>query len=732
MNSLTELTRRAEGAVSRPTTIRLAIGLGTVALVAVLVLGFRLAFASRIYPGVQIRGISIGGQTPQTARATLLEGLAPADRIPLVVTSATSQWNLPRSKLGGADEVDRLVEIAYGFGRRGSTTEQITTSLVALVSPRDLAPVRDLSYVDWPALLEPVRMQIDRPDEDATLTITSDHRVEIGPDADGVQLDIEATQELISASVIAESTAPVKLPVRVVTPTTRANDLKPLQRVIQKSLSGPIILTYDGTSYEFSIDQIQSVLMLPDLDEGAPPGVEIEPQAVARFVDGVAAAIDRPPRDAVIALEGEHVVIHPGQTARRVNRPATIVRMNSAFFADPRSVSVVVDESPPAVVQSDLTAVAERANGIIGKGIAITGPDQKSWSLSPADLRRMLILPVGLPTSSDEWPSLDQPKLTAFVSRVAADVDLPPSNARFGRAGNGQITVIRPAVPGRRVTQTAAIDAIARASESTDRTISLPIESIEPRVTDSETTALQSVSFIAENTTSYVGSIPPRRHNVELATSLLNGVVVPPGEIFSFNQELGPTTLKRGFQVGYGIQTQGDSVKTVPSVAGGICQVATTLFQPVFWGGYTIEERYSHLYWIAHYLSRGLVGLDTTVDEEGGLDFRFKNDTKSDLLVQASTDGSNVHFSLFGVAPTWQVQVDEPVKTRIVKTDPTPVLQPDPTIPKGQRITTEAAQDGFNVLVRRTVTDVDGSSRKLDLRSSYLPSHNVILVGTKT
>jgi len=60
------------------------------------------------------------------------------------------------------------------------------------------------------------------------------------------------------------------------------------------------------------------------------------------------------------------------------------------------------------------------------------------------------------------------------------------------------------------------------------------------------------------------------------------------------------------------------------------------------------------------------------------------------------------------------------------------VIQQDPTMPKGQRITTEAAQDGFNVLVRRIVTSADGTFRTLDLRSSYQPSHNVILVGTKT
>jgi vancomycin resistance protein YoaR len=732
MSSLTDLARRAERVTFRPPPIRLTIVPVVIVVLVLFLFGYRLAYASRIYPGIQIRGVAIGGQSPEAARASLLAALEPADRTPVTVTFLSSRWALPRARLGGTSDIDRLVDLAFSFGRQGSSLEQVTTSVVPLLSPRDLAPFRDLHLVDWPSLLGPIRSEVDRPAVDATIRITSAHRVEIRPDVDGVQLDLDAAKRLISASVIAESTDPVRLPVEAVSPTTRANDLKPLQRQIQKVLSAPISLTFDGTIYEYSIDQIHSTLVLPTPAVGNTRTLQIDPVAVARFVDGVASAIDRPPRDATVVLEDEHVVVHPGQTARRVNRPATIARMNAAFFVDSRLIAVVVEESPPTIGEKDLSAIADRANTVIGASIVLRGPDQKSWSLSPADLRRMLILPGGPLIASDDRPQLDEARLTAFVTKVAADVDTPPLNARFGRATNGQIQVIRPAVSGRRLVQGDAIDAIARASESSKRAVSLPIRSIEPRVTDSEAAALSRLSFLAENVTSYVGSIPPRRHNVELATSLLNGVVVAPGEIFSFNREMGPTTLERGFQVGYGIQAQGDSVKTVPSVAGGICQVATTLFQPVFWGGYTVEERYSHLYWIAHYVSRGLVGLDTTVDEEAGLDFRFKNDTASDLLIQTATDGSSVHFSLWGVAPTWKVQVDKPVISSVVKTDPKPVLQPDPTMPKGQKVATEAAQDGFNVLVRRTVTAADGTFRQLDLRSSYLPSHNVIMVGTRT
>ena len=97
----------------------------------------------------------------------------------------------------------------------------------------------------------------------------------------------------------------------------------------------------------------------------------------------------------------------------------------------------------------------------------------------------------------------------------------------------------------------------------------------------------------------------------------------------------------------------------MPSVAGGICQVATTLFQPVFWGGYQLEERYWHLYWIPAYTSRGVVGLDVTVDSDSGLDFKWTNPTNDYVLIQSTTTADSVTFSLYGNKPNWKVQVDD-------------------------------------------------------------------------
>jgi hypothetical protein len=169
----------------------------------------------------------------------------------------------------------------------------------------------------------------------------------------------------------------------------------------------------------------------------------------------------------------------------------------------------------------------------------------------------------------------------------------------------------------------------------------------------------------------------------------------------------------------------------VPSVAGGICQVATTLFQPVFWAGYQLEERYWHLYWIPSYASRGVVGLDATVDSDAGLDLKWINPTSDYILIQASTDADHVTFRLYGQKPPWSVKVDDPLIGNRITADPTPEVATEPSLPFGRVLPVESARDGFDVVLDRHVVPNDGRpARELVLKSVYAPAHNVTLVGS--
>jgi vancomycin resistance protein YoaR len=296
---------------------------------------------------------------------------------------------------------------------------------------------------------------------------------------------------------------------------------------------------------------------------------------------------------------------------------------------------------------------------------------------------------------------------------------------------NGALQATRPSQDGRQLDTEAALKLALERIDAGAREVPLVATVTKPAIDSNNLQALGIREKIDSASTSFAGAVPQKQHNVRLAASRLNNKLIKPGEMFSFNKALGPTTIENGYQVAFGItSTGGRGHKTVPSVAGGICQVATTLFQPVFWSGLQLEERHWHLYWIPAYNSKGVVGLDATVDEEVNLDLRFVNNTDTYLLIQSRTDDTSVTFELYGTKPKWDVKVDGPAITDKKQPDTTPVVEQTPGLPEGQRYAVEAAREGFTASFVRTVTVPNTAPRTLRLESIYVPSRNVTLVGT--
>ena len=159
-----------------------------------------------------------------------------------------------------------------------------------------------------------------------------------------------------------------------------------------------------------------------------------------------------------------------------------------------------------------------------------------------------------------------------------------------------------------------------------------------------------------------------RIHNVQLMAQYIDGTVIKPGDTFSFNDRVGPRTVERGFREGQMIIGS----LLLPSIGGGVCQTATTLFNNAFELGLPIVERHNHSFYISHYP----MGRDATVSW-GGPDFVFKNDLGTGILIKTRYTTSTLTFSFYGTDPKRRVVASTSERTNW--RTPTTTYALDPT-----------------------------------------------------
>ncbi len=160
---------------------------------------------------------------------------------------------------------------------------------------------------------------------------------------------------------------------------------------------------------------------------------------------------------------------------------------------------------------------------------------------------------------------------------------------------------------------------------------------------------------LAQGESSFAGSPKNRIHNIQVATKRYHGLVLMPGEEFSFNQYLGEVNAANGYLPELVIKEN----VTTPEFGGGICQVSTTAFRAALQAGLQITTRRNHSYPVAYY---GTPGYDATVYPPN-TDFRFKNDTPSPVHLRTTIAGTRVIFEVWGKSDGRVVKVNGPFVT---------------------------------------------------------------------
>ena len=146
-------------------------------------------------------------------------------------------------------------------------------------------------------------------------------------------------------------------------------------------------------------------------------------------------------------------------------------------------------------------------------------------------------------------------------------------------------------------------------------------------------------NLLASYSTEYVNN-PDRTTNLRLAAQKINGTVVLPGEIFSYNKVVGKRTTAAGYKNAAIYQDGG----VTDGLGGGICQISTTLYNAAIEAGMLIEERRNHMF-VPSYAS---AGKDATV-VWGSTDFKFENRRSYPIKIEATVSGGVARIKIYGL-----------------------------------------------------------------------------------
>ncbi len=239
----------------------------------------------------------------------------------------------------------------------------------------------------------------------------------------------------------------------------------------------------------------------------------------------------------------------------------------------------------------------------------------------------------------------------------------------------------------------------------------------QPGVTQRQLEGMLFADVLGQCTTD-IGGTEYRLNNVIVAAKAMDGVVLMPGDVFSYNDTLGPRTVANGYQPAPAYI----GGKTVDEVGGGICQNSSTLYLAALRANLEIVERTNHMYAVGYVPD----GLDATV-AYNAIDFKFRNNTEHPIRMEVKVNGRKLTIKLHGT-DTQHVTVK--METETLSTTPYKVTyKPDSTVGVGKTVVDTTAYTGRKVRAFRCVYDADGNlvSRTQESMNNYRHRDKVIL-----
>lgn len=353
-----------------------------------------------------------------------------------------------------------------------------------------------------------------------------------------------------------------------------------------------------------------------------------------------------------------------------------------AIAADDAAVSAVIDElSAPYTVE-----VKNSEYHLDGNTLVITKGEpgkvvnrEKVMALLFDAARHTDISEISMVPEDTDPKKVDVDKFYEALS-------YPPRDAYY-KYEDGQVTIVDE-MPKIIVSK----DVIMQAFESDDMEIRIPVEVEMPKKTADELRGMLFRDTLATYSSSFASSSASRAENVRLSASRVNGYILMPGDVFSYDSAIGRRTAANGYREA-GVYV-GNKQET--GIGGGICQTSSTLYSAALYANLEIVTRTSHSLPVSYVPA----GMDATI-AEGYIDLKIRNNTEYPVKLLAVVNGRNLTCKILGVKT--EGQSVEIVNTTTGTLSPKTVRTFNENIPVGYKKVIARGAGGYTIASKRIV-----------------------------
>lgn len=376
-----------------------------------------------------------------------------------------------------------------------------------------------------------------------------------------------------------------------------------------------------------------------------------------------------------MSFENKNIVVNKGKKGTYVELDrleADVEHALSLNLKDP--IKITKQENDKTLTDDEADEFQKRGELLLNKKITLNF-EYQSFALTEEDLVPLL----------DPYNEYSEENLNKLIDSISEEVDRDVQNPVFNFT-SGRVVEFAPAKEGIVVKKQALKEMlvgnlrILETEEEKSLNLEIPVLKESPDTETEDINDLGIKTLIGRGTSTFWGSISSRIYNISHASGQLNGILVKPGETFSFNNALGDVSELTGYKQAYVIRDG----QTVLGDGGGVCQVSTTLFRAALDAGLPITERRYHAYRVGYYEQDRPVGFDATVYSPT-TDLKIKNDTPAHILIQTTFNAktASLVFEIYGT-DDGRTSLISDYTLWDSQEPPEDLYIDDPTLPTGQ------------------------------------------------